>query len=122
MDSGRDSRKVAFQAARFSGELTEREKSNDVGHFVGTIDTRGFQNFSGGFMVHREWERPQALRTGQNNEGESITSGVSCCKCNRASKPSFAVETSYPSASSTLEMERRTVRHLRPPVFVFWTW
>jgi hypothetical protein len=40
---------------------------------------------------------------------ESSRSGIACCKCKSASKPSFAVETSYPSSYSTFEIVRRTV-------------
>jgi hypothetical protein len=39
---------------------------------VGTVNARGFQNFPRGFMVNGEWERPQALRTGQNHEGFAV--------------------------------------------------
>jgi len=39
---------------------------------VGTVDTRGFQNFPGGFMVDGEWEGPQTLRTGQDHEGFAL--------------------------------------------------
>jgi hypothetical protein len=40
---------------------------------------------------------------------DRITSGICCFSCNRASKPSVAVETSYPAASSTVENVKRTV-------------
>ena len=39
---------------------------------MGTVDARSFQNFPRGLMVHGEWERPQALGTGQNDEGFAV--------------------------------------------------
>src|SRR5205814_3587861 len=43
---------------------------------------------------------------------ESSRSGTSFCKCNRASKPSFAEETSYPSLASNHETVLRTLSSL----------
>jgi hypothetical protein len=60
--------KSGFPGDPLFGRVHRTGKINDVGYFVGTVDTGCFQNFPSGLMVNGEWKRSQTLRTCQDDE------------------------------------------------------